>query len=580
MASDIEHADGSWQREFIIQLKLGLPQSFSALVRRLIDASTLGFVGSLGDATQLAAAGLASSTTNILALSVFVGMSSATVTLTSQAKGAGDSAQSAYWLHRALLMNVTLSVPITLLLLLGFAPVLSAMGQDATVTAAAAAYCSCLLPGVWAWGANTALLPWLQCFGIVRTPLVVTLLLLPFHILLLKLLVSGSLGPLGAALTWSTTLVLLVSLVVASVFCIRKLRALVPLRCPGAASCERLPAHLRLGCPGIINMGEWWASEIAILLTGLLPEPPGSTRGLNLAAMTVYQSLNSIAFMWPLGASSAGAARVGALLGSGHAAGARRAAAVCFTLGTSLGILATLVLLLLREQSAHAFTADPAVIALLRALLPNLLFYIVADAGQVACSGVLNGCGRQRFGVPVTILSYYIVGLPTGVLFGFEFGLGWGAIGMVTGLLIGKAVHLAAFAALCLRTDWQQQVGEAAARVDAERGGGRKGEIRAVGRGEEERGRHGGESGASGVSMDRPFEATDLGEQAAPPGDQAGGSGEQAAANLAHAPAKQSPTPSAPSAPPAQPAAATLNYVLPDRITRSRMSRYAHLEDD
>ena len=65
----------------------------------------------------MAAASLASSTVNVFALSMFVGLSSATVTLTSQARGAGDDAQVAFWLHRAILIHFVLAAPLTLLLL-------------------------------------------------------------------------------------------------------------------------------------------------------------------------------------------------------------------------------------------------------------------------------------------------------------------------------------------------------------------------------------------------------------------------------------------------------------------------------
>ena len=90
------------------------------------------------------------STVSVFALSVFVGLSSATVTLTSQARGAGDSAQAAYWLHRGLLIHGLVAVPITLLLLM-LEPSLRLMGQDAELAHVAGEYCMLLLPGMWAW---------------------------------------------------------------------------------------------------------------------------------------------------------------------------------------------------------------------------------------------------------------------------------------------------------------------------------------------------------------------------------------------------------------------------------------------
>ena len=51
--------------------------------------------------------------------------------------------------------------------------------------------------------------------------------------------------------------------------------------------------------------------------------------------------------------------------------------------------------------------------------------------------------------MPYVCLSYYGVGLPLGCSLGFAAG--WGATGMVVGMLGGKLVHATAFVALVLQ---------------------------------------------------------------------------------------------------------------------------------
>jgi MATE family multidrug resistance protein len=456
-------ASASLTQELKVQLLLGLPQSCSSLARRCTDAFTLSFVGALGDPVKMAAAGLANSTNAIFSLSVFVGLSSATVTLTSQAKGAGDNHQAALWLHRALAVHFVVAAIFTPVMFALFGPMLLALGQDVGVIDQAVAYYRCLLPGMWAWATMFALFPWLQCYGVVRTPLLVGVCMVPVHLVALKLYVrTWGLGMLGAGLAASTTIALNVLMTGLLTFVlVPRLRSSVPRAWPGPDSLARLPTFLRLGCPGVLTLGEWWASEIGILLTGLLPEP-----AINLSAMSVYQTMNAIAFMWPLGASYAGGARVGAALGGGSPAGARRAGRACMILGLGQGVVATLALLMLRERVARLFTPDSAVIQRVLELLPNLLAYVVADAGQVAANGILTGCGRQKQMMPVVIISYYGIGLPSGAA--LAFWAGWGARGVVSGLLIGKLVHFAAFIVLLLRTDWDAQVRDAAKRVAGE----------------------------------------------------------------------------------------------------------------
>ena len=56
-----------------------------------------------------------------------------------------------------------------------------------------------------------------------------------------------------------------------------------------------------------------------------------------------------------------------------------------------------------RAQRA-IFTADADVRALLSTVLLPLALYVIADASQVWCGGVLQGCGRQRQGMPVVLV--------------------------------------------------------------------------------------------------------------------------------------------------------------------------------
>lgn len=241
------------------QLSRGLPISISMLARRSLDVISLSFIGKLGGAAPLAAASLAVSTVSVFALSVFVGLSSATVTLTSQARGAGDSAQAAYWLHRGLLIHGLVAVPITLLLLM-LEPSLRLMGQDAELAHAAGEYCMLLLPGMWAWSLAWVVTPWLQSHGIVLPALYISLLVLAMHIgVLLLLFHVAHTGLHGAALASSASQLTNLALLATTVYC---LRDRVPLRPLGRASFSRWRDHLKLGLPGVLMLGEWWASEV------------------------------------------------------------------------------------------------------------------------------------------------------------------------------------------------------------------------------------------------------------------------------------------------------------------------------
>ena len=442
------------------QLRIGVPVAFSAVIRRSMVVVTVAVVGRLGP-DAMAAAALAVSATNTFALSVMVGLSSASTTLVSQAVGAKDSRQAGLWLHRALLVHAMAAVPLTLMLLC-FGPLLLAMGQDVALSKSAGTYACVLVPGMWGWACMWALQPWLQAHGVVRVQTATSAVAALLHPCWLALLV-GRVGLYGAAAAESIFNCLSVALLALAVVapCL-PLRAQLPMVAPCRASLARLPTFLRLGLPGVVMMFEWWASEINILASGLLPSP-----ALALASLSVYQTVNAVCFMLPLGASVAGATRIGKALGRGDAAAARRAALVCYAVGVSFASGAAVLLLLLRGALPALFTPDADVRALVSTVLLPLALYVVADASQVCCGGVLQGCGRQRQGMPVVLVAYYVVGLPAACALGF--GAGWGVIGMVCGMLAGKLLHAACFLLLVRRTDWEAEVRNAAKSVRGER---------------------------------------------------------------------------------------------------------------
>lgn len=298
------------------QLKISVPVAFSAVLRRSMVIWTVGFVGRLGP-SAMAAAALANSATNTFALSIMVGLSSASVTLVSQAVGAKDTRQAGLWLHRALVVHAVTAVPLTVVLLC-FGPLLVATGQDPALSVDAGSYAAILIPGMWAWcgrasrspttnapapGAQPmnassdptrvpcwrraimwAMQPWLQAHGIVKVQTVTSGAAAILHPCLLSLLVPAA-GLHGAAAADAASTALSVGLLAVTVAAAPQLRARLPFVRPCRASLARLPVFLRLGCPGVVMMFEWWASEINILASGLLPQP-----ALALSALSVYQS--------------------------------------------------------------------------------------------------------------------------------------------------------------------------------------------------------------------------------------------------------------------------------------------------
>lgn len=109
------------------------------------------------------------------------------------------------------------------------------------------------------------------------------------------------------------------------------------------------------------------------------------------------------------------------------------------------------------------FTTDPQLIAKVGELLVVLAFYIAFDGLSVVLGGTVRGAGKQGVAAPITLVSYYLLGLPCAALFAFQFGLG--ATGLCLGLLLGSAAMDGGFYLLMWRTDWELEAQKAAERA-------------------------------------------------------------------------------------------------------------------
>jgi len=168
--------------------------------------------------------------------------------------------------------------------------------------------------------------------------------------------------------------------------------------------------YLGLAVPGLVAISEWWASETLIVLAGRLKPSPE----LALGAVSLFQSLNSLCYIFPISFSIAGAMRVGNLLGANEASGAAFASKVTLLCSaTASGLLAILLLLMPHSffPSLFAPLAEDLIKETSR-LIPLLSLYVFGDALASAFNGVIKGCGRQAVAMPVVLVSYWVIGIP------------------------------------------------------------------------------------------------------------------------------------------------------------------------
>ncbi len=351
----------------------------------------------------------------------------------AQCEGAGERgrvaplARQTFWVSQGLAVAGILAAA-------NLRPVLELLRVDPTIVPTAAGYLQALCWGVPAWAAFMVLRNTSEGLGATRPTLYFGLLGLAANAGADWVLMYGRLGfpPLGAvgcgyatAVVWWLQLAGL-TLYIARGERYRDLDLFARLEPPDREAIGRIA---RLGLPvGIMTFMEISMFTMVALLIGTMGTVmvAGHQVTLNFAALT---------FMVPLGLSMATSVRVGNALGRRDVEGVRSAARVGIALALSSQVVSASLMLAFPAGIARIYTDDPAVIAIAVELLFLAAVFQLSDGVQVSCAGILRGLNDTRVPMGITVVAYWLVGLPIGLALGFALDLG--ARGMWMGMIAG-----------------------------------------------------------------------------------------------------------------------------------------------
>jgi MATE family multidrug resistance protein len=155
---------------------------------------------------------------------------------------------------------------------------------------------------------------------------------------------------------------------------------------------------------------------------------------VSLAAHQIAIMAISVAYMLPLGLSSAAAVRVGQGIGRGDPRGAALSGWTALALGTILEACVVLIFVFGGAPIGRIFTADPAIIRMGVKLLLLGAIFEVFDGFQTVSTGALRGLGDTATPAICHFIAYWICGLPAGWYLCFRRN--WGAPGFWVGFVI------------------------------------------------------------------------------------------------------------------------------------------------
>jgi multidrug resistance protein, MATE family len=189
---------------------------------------------------------------------------------------------------------------------------------------------------------------------------------------------------------------------------------------------------VRLGLPISVQMiFEMGAFSFSAIMIGWLGAK-------ELAAHQIAINVASLTYMMASGIGAAATIRVGHLFGQGKLAEMRAAGLSALVMAIIFMTATGLILVLVNELIPAFYIQDPEVIRLAAGLLIIAAIFQVSDGVQVVGLGCLRGLEDVKIPSMVSLLAYWVAGLPIGYLLCFQ--LGFGVHGIWTGLLIGLTV--------------------------------------------------------------------------------------------------------------------------------------------
>ena len=213
------------------------------------------------------------------------------------------------------------------------------------------------------------------------------------------------------------------------------------MRVPFAFDAARVRRLLALGLPAAAQL----TLEVGVFAA--VSALAGTLDPVSLGAHQIALNIAALAFMVPLGLSSAAAVRVGHAVGAGDRHRAVHAGWTAFAVGAAITGLVGISFIVAPLPMLRAFTGDPQLLSTGVGLLSIAAAFQLFDGTQAVATGVLRGIGDTRTPMVMNVIGHWVLGLPVG--WALCFRAGWGVAGLWVGLSIGLI-----FVAVVLTVAW------------------------------------------------------------------------------------------------------------------------------
>lgn len=375
--------------------------------------------------------------------------------IVSQMVGSGKQNGIARFISQALYVSLVVAAVVAVAGIFLFKPVLGLMGMESSVTHIAYFYLIALLFGIIPLFASNVLRYFFDAQGFTRISMFITLLAVPFNVMLNYVFIFGKFGVpayggIGAGYATAITYWIILTISIVMTFrvpAVRSYRLFVEWAAPSFKAWKEI---FTIGIPiGLSIFFEVSIFSVVTLLMGMLFDTQ------TIASHQIALSFSSLVFMVPLSISMALTIVVGYSVGSGKMKAARQYSLLGVGGGVGLMGMAAIVLFFLREPIAYLYTQESEVAVLAAQFLIFAIFYQISDAAQASLLGVLRGYKDVQVPFLIAFVSYWIVGLPSGYLLSAYTNMG--AYGFWVGIIFGLTFAAVGFMLRLIRVQKKLQ---------------------------------------------------------------------------------------------------------------------------
>ncbi|MEK4536976.1 MATE family efflux transporter [Peribacillus sp. FSL K6-1552] len=378
---------------------------------------------------------------------VYTGLSGILIALTpvvSQLVGSKQSKSVSYSVMQAVYLAVTLALVILIIGAFALNPLLNAMNLEDTVHRVAHDYLIALSIGIIPLFVYNALRAFIDALGQTRISMIITLCALPINVIFNYLLIYGKfgfpeLGGVGSGYATAITYWLIAMVAILVVVKISPFSTYKVFREFFRISWKEWRALLIIGVP--IGLAIFFETSIFSAVTLLMSKYDTVT----IASHQIAMNFASLLYMMPLSISMALTIVIGFEIGAARYKDAKEYSWIGISMALTMSLVLSAILFLFREPVASAYTKDYNVMMLTSHFLIYAIFFQISDALQAPIQGILRGYKDVNVTFAMSLVSYWILGLPIGFIFAKYTDMGafgyW--IGLISGLALG-AIGLAA----------------------------------------------------------------------------------------------------------------------------------------